>query len=654
MAIDMTCPKCAKAYRLKDELLGKKVTCANEKCRSQFVVGVKPGTGTSPTLGAMKTPAAKPPKAPPPPPIDVETTAMAAFADDEEEVVPVENRTIAMKCTGCEHTWTEGWDKQGKNVLCPECRTRQKVPIPDAKKGKTDWRKDGMPAGRKIEKLEGVSSSTDAGYVSGEALRGAGLGRPELEPRPLWQKVFFVAFPITVIALMVYGVSAFTRSRQDSNVAETMKLALEDLPPDDTLLPKPEIPLFRAGIRLSAGEYIARKVKTSPKELAESLEQFSKARLDLEGAPSSFGRDQLFAELAVAQLALGGNQAQVDEQQRIRWQPQGTTSRQVQVNTKVYDVQNELRQTFASMKNPDKPVSRDLREYTLRRVARELAKAEQADIIERLIPSLFNDDEQLEATAIAAFETYRATTDMTKATAAVGTLAPSILPGRPVPSALVALGNLLPDVPANLKISPYTPGSGPIEDNVRSVQGQLLVLKGAFSEAIELAKRPGRTDSRLRLLAMVAEHSPEPALAVTTAADILAADGNKKDLGTIPEFLLVRLAGQAGRANQGASLDAFVKFIPKDDYRAWARAEGLRGQFTSGPAKLADETQAEPPTETKDFRIGHAWSRLWLARNNAAAGEKKPPDAFDRWGKGTFRPYGLAGQALGLQDRNLR
>jgi len=71
---------------------------------------------------------------------------------------------------------------------------------------------------------------------------------------------------------------------------------------------------------------------------------------------------------------------------------------------------------------------------------------------------------------------------------------------------------------------------------------------------------------------------------------------------------------------------------------------------TTGPAKPVAESLIELPADPKDARSGAAWGRLWVARANAAAGEKRP-DGYDPWGRGTFRPYGLAGHALGLQDR---
>ncbi|MGL6075064.1 MAG: hypothetical protein ACRC8S_12970 [Fimbriiglobus sp.] len=645
MAIEMNCPKCSKSYRLKDELLGKKVTCANDKCRTAFVVGVKPGTGPSPTLGAMKATS----KSPPPPAPDAEEVARKAFADEVDDT-PTETRTIPMTCTECDHQWTEPWDKQGKNTVCPACRVRQKVPVPVTKGGKTDWRVDNKPAGAKRETLEGVASSTDAGYASGESLRQAGLGKPELEPLPLWKKVSVVAAPILLIGLVIFGVMSYSKSRTDNKADDAMKLALNDLPPDDSILPKTEILLFRALLRLQAGEYLARKEKKS-KELQEALDHFGKARQDLEGAAVSFGRDQVFQELAISVLALGGTQEEIDAQQRIRWQPQASGSRRVQVNEKIYDVQGELRQIFTAMRSPEKPVSREAREQTLRRVSRELAKLGQPELIERLVPTLFADDEQLEATSIAAYETFKATNDTSRASNSVGTIAGGAGAGRSTPTALLALASQLPEPPATLKVAPFIPGTGPIDDTQRAVYGQVLVLKGSYAEAIDLAKRPGRTDSRLKLLALIAELAPEPAPAVTAASEILTSDGNKKELGTIPDYLLVRLASAAGRANQPAAIEQFVKAIPKDDHRAWARADGLRATLQAGPAKLVDEALAEIPTDAKDYRIGHGWARFWLARNNSAAGETKAADGYDRWGKGSFAPLGLAGQAQGQLDR---
>ncbi len=659
MAIEMQCPACKKAYRLKDELAGKKVTCANAACRTVFAVPVKPGTGTAPTLAALKATVAKSPAKPAakapvraaaaPPAFDVETAALTALNDDPDEVA-AETRVIGVKCSNCEHQWSEPWEKQGKNVLCPECRSRQRVPVPDAKGGKTDWRKDGMPAGRKIEKLEGVTSSADAGYVTGESLRAAGLGRAELEPRPLWQKLAAVGVPLALVALLGLGVAAYRGSRADSKELEGMSLALKDLPADDSPLPRGESPLFRAGIFLAAGEYAARREDKTPKQLAEALTHFGRARQELEDQPSSFGRDALFVELAAAQLALGGTPEQADAGQRLRYVPPAVGASRARISEKSHDVQGELKQTFTAMLNRERPVALEARYGAVRRLARELAKAQQPDLMERLVPTLFNDVDHPEATALAVYEAAKASPDAARTGASVAALLPTFAAGRAPPAPLSAVAQTLDPVPAALKQAAYTPGPGPIDETPRAAHGMAMVLQNKPGEAIELAKRPGRTDGRLKLLALVAELSPEPGPAVAAAGEILTADGRKREAGEVPDALLVRLAFQAGRANQPSLVEQFAKATARDDARAWARAEGLRGQFTTGVPKPAADTLIDLPPDSKDARVGIAWGRLWVARNNAAAGERRP-DGFEPWGRGTFRPYGLAGHALGLQDR---
>ena len=141
-----------------------------------------------------------------------------------------------------------------------------------------------------------------------------------------------------------------------------------------------------------------------------------------------------------------------------------------------------------------------------------------------------------------------------------------------------------------------------------------------------------------------------------SAAHRILPTGEARQKVSIPDLTLMRLAVQAGRANQPDKVEAFVKSISSDAYRAWARGEALRHQLASSGEKPGEETQAEAPTDPKEVRVGHAWGRLALARHNARV-TGNDPDAsvrYGNWGSGTFRPYGLAGLALGLQDRNLR
>jgi hypothetical protein len=182
------------------------------------------------------------------------------------------------------------------------------------------------------------------------------------------------------------------------------------------------------------------------------------------------------------------------------------------------------------------------------------------------------------------------------------------------------------------------------------------MLQGKFSDALDLAKRPGgqmAPESQLQALALIAEWGDpgQAAQAVQAAAEF--APSAKSPMG---DLALLRLAQQAGRFNQPDKVDVFVKAIQKEEYRAWARFEALRAQFASGDPKPADSAAAPIPENAKDQKVGHALARMAVYRNNArATGDAKPSLAeVEALGPGTFRPYGRAGLALGLQDRDTR
>ncbi len=635
MAIAMNCPACQKAYRLKDELAGKKVACSNAACRKVFAVPAAP----KPVAAA----------------VDAEALAAAAFGEEVADTTAADLRTVPMTCAMCEHKWAAPWAMQGKNVLCPDCRHRQKVPEQKAAKP-ADWRSGrGGPSLAKQPTLDNVVSSGDAGFVSGQALRDAGLGGPVYESRPLWQKVAVVAVPLALMAAVGLGYMLVSGSRTDRKQDDAMRLALEDLPElTGTAVPAAEVPLARAAVVLAAAEYAARRGDKKPADLADAVKQFARVRQELDKATPSTGRDFLYQELAAALPLLGGDADQVAGGQRLRWKAQGTGTARAKINDKVYDVQGELHQTFTAMKSDERPVGPDARTQALRRAARDLARAGVPDAAGQLVPGLFTDaEQQLDALAQVGVEAYRAPGGAERAAALVDDMLRTLDPGRPPSPALIALGQLLPTPPAALPMPSLPGGAGPVDEAARAAHVTLAVLKKNGGEAVAVAKRPGRTDGRLRMLAFAAESADDPAPAVAAAADIAGGDAQKKEGGTVPDGLWVRLAGLAGRANNPAAVDAFAKACAKDDARALAKAEGLRYQWAAG-GKPVLESAAEMPSDAKDVRLGHLWARLCLARANAAAGEVKPAAAFEAWGRGAGRPFGLAGSALGQQDRNPR
>jgi hypothetical protein len=600
MAIDTSCPSCSKRYKLKDELAGKRVTCGNPNCRKAFVVPAASANGHARAA---------------PPPVDAEALAALAFAEDVEQQVPVDQRRVKMTCVVCEAKWEEPWDRQGKNVLCPECKHRQKVP--EQKTGKVDWRdpKAGRPTLAKVEELEGVQASTDASHAGFESLKKAGVIEDNVEPRPRWHYVAWVAIPLLALGLATYAGVLIFQSTKESNHDEAMRAAVAGLLADPGDLPAGEAPLFRGAIQIAAGEYFIRRADgREPRNAA--IDYFANARTELDGAPPSPGRDVLLGELAVAQVQLGGGPDEVGNETRIRWVPGGKTT-----NEKQYDVQKELQSTLTRMKN-DK-VSYEVRVLTMRRLAHELAKKGQPGLLQSQMA--FLDNEQLEADAWMAAEAARGGGgDLDEAVT-------KIITGLNAPAELPA---------------------GQVSDGTRLAHTARFLLKKDMAEALALARRaPGEPDGRVKALALVAEWGDEAtaAEAVRDAKEVVAGITAKQARPS--DYTLVRLAQAAGRTKQPDLAEAFVKAVNKDDYRAWAQAEALRAALAADGA-AADEKRAAVPDNPKDVRVAHAWGRLALARHNARvtgsdAGLK--PFDLDRWGP-SFKPFGQAGLILGLQD----
>lgn len=638
MAIETQCPHCKKAYRLKDELAGKRVTCGNPDCRKAFTVD-----GLASANGAAPKPATRPAE----PKIDAEAAAAVIFGDEPAQAQPEDQRKVAMTCAVCDHKWDVPWSMQGKNVLCPECRHRQRVP--EQKTGKVDWRdaRAGRPTLARVEELEGVVGTVDVRHVSGETLKKAGVIKEEIEPRPRWH---YVAWAVTALALagvLTYGVILLRRSGKEDRRDQYMADALKDVQEaKDTGLPPAEAPLFKAGVQIAAGEFAVRKA--DPAGLKAAIDHFTHARRDLEAAPPSAGRDLLLCELVLAQVALGGSAEQVAAGTRIRWTPGGRQA----LNTKTYTVQEELQSTFKVMATS----SADVRFHTVRRLARELAKAGQPDVLSESLIAQVMPQEHAEAVAQAVVETLKITGDQTRAKAEADRMASQLTKGAApppsVPALFQAVGVKAPD---EVKF-PGPPGGPDLPDATRQTYVTQYLLQGDADKALALARKPGGTPpGQLAVLALAAEWAENPSPVVEAALAALPTGEERKKV-SIPDLTLLRLAAQAGRANQPDKVEAFAKSISSDAYKAWARAEAFKLQLASSGERPGEEAQAEVPTVPKDARVGHAWGRLALARHNARV-TGNDPDAsvrYDGWGAGTFRPFGLAGLALGLQDRNQR
>lgn len=679
MPIEFNCPHCATPYKLKDELAGKKATCRNPDCRQVITVpapkATVPPTPAAPPKPAAAPkaapkPAAKPParkdETPLPPPIDAEAAAAAALADAPKDAAAAD-APIPVECAFCNHKWTEPRDKAGKNVLCPneDCRQRNKVPVPKDDKPK-NWREaDTGPSLRKenFEKPTDVVTSGDAAYVKGKVLEEAGALDHLYEPVPLKRKLFFATLILVPLLGLGFGVYKIVTGWGERKQEQYFEAAFKQLSVEG--LPGGEGDLFAAVLHLAAGEFKFGDPAEGEFKLKKAHEHFTKAREEMRQAAqkddpkkkdAALPRYALGAELALAQLALGGTDDEVKAQTRFRWVPDTATGRQMKVKGTTHDVFTELRQTLQEIL----PADFDHRLGVARRLTRELVKRGRTDIAGMLPTLLFGAPEQPEAKAAVALEVYRIDKanpfPAQVADELKGVLAKGVQPGMtPVPASAVVLWKALNTEKAPQVVNVALPGVGQtVSDGTRTAAVGLLLLDNKADEAAEVVRRPGQLPSQLRAAVQIAEWVPENTTALDAALAIAqkAADPKKKPEPSAlpPAPLLLRLAQLAGERGKPELAKSFAELIPDESARAWAKADGLR--LAASPTAPLDESAFDAPDDNAKVKAGHGWGRFWVARHNTrvTGDQGKMATAVKKWPNGTIVPMGLAGVALGRRD----
>jgi hypothetical protein len=615
--IPTSCRHCLKAYRVKAEFAGKTVKCPNPACQKPMPVPVPKSAA------------------------EVEAAALRALSE-EPEVADVQ--VIAVTCEMCEHRWEVPKAMQGKNVLCPDCRHRNKVPIPKVPKA-ADWKTGGgRPSLARVEELDGVVASTDLGRVSGEALRGAGVVVEVYEPRSARFWLAAVGGPLVLLAGLTYLVLSYARGKAAATTASYLKVALEDQEANkDAPVPPAEWPLFRGALAVAAGEHLTRQ--NDPARLREAVTQFARGRQEIDAAGAGAGRTLLLMELAAAQVGLAGTDQQVEAGVRLRWAPGG----RMKLNEKQFTVQGELTDTLAVVRQESKLVSLADRQVLARRLARLAAAAGQPDALDGVLPKLFSDAEAADGQALVALESLKATGDLEAAKRKAAELAPLAGGGAgPYLQALAVAAGPVPGLNA-----PPPPAAGqPPSDPARQAHTAALLLARQFDAAVELAgrgKSPDTRGSRGLALALAAEWADDPKPAVLAAAEVVEREGKPRSAG-MPDGTLIRLAAAAGRAGLPEAVETFVRAVDKDDARAWAQALAVRGRYLANPSQPPADADLKVPDGDKDVRSGMAWQLLTAARQAGRADPRVSTATFDRWGNGTFKPFGYAGLALGRQD----
>ncbi len=645
MPIDTACPHCAKKYRLKNELAGRRATCSNPDCRQAFTV--------PPSGGPAK--AAAPPRAATPRVedrslVEAETLAAALFGEDPNAGKgSAAEPQVEVVCAMCDNKWLEAASKIGKNVMCPECKHRQK--IPERKLKKADWRDPNAdkPGGARGPELPEELKAQQTKQAQFESLKQAGAVADDVEAVPLAVKLQRYLLAAALVAAVGFGVFYYFNRRQEGKEHQYMAEAVKELPEykDDGPMAKGQAALCRALLLISAGEYSSRS--DSKEKLKEALGQFNSARDELQKAPKSPERDLLVGELALAVLSLGGDEDEVGREVKIRWSPQDHQSLKTSIGADSGYVQLELRRVLSLLKNEGRPDDLDLRLSIARRLSRELTKAGRTDLLKEILTQAFSDAEFPEASAQVALEALNAGATADKVQATAEELKAAVGPNsNPTPVSAQVLWQKLNTPGAPTLVGP--PGPGELSRAARLA----AVGSGRGPEALAVAVRPGPLEDRVLALAALAEQLGDPMPAVDAALDIASKERAAFSKST-PQYAILRLAQAAARAGQMDKAETLCNLLADDGLRAWAKADALRLKLAANPKQKAESSAVDRPDTPEKLRVAAALTALTVARHNAGiGGDRAPAKEYETWGKGNLRAFGLAGLALGLQDHSKR
>ena len=167
--------------------------------------------------------------------------------------------------------------------------------------------------------------------------------------------------------------------------------------------------------------------------------------------------------------------------------------------------------------------------------------------------------------------------------------------------------------------------------------------------AVAIRGGPDQADDKLRALAAVADWAENATEAATKADAVLTNEGKGKSNAG---YALLRLATAAGKAGQADLADKLIAAIADDGLKAWAKAEAIRAKLDMIKDQKAELSLVDQTTDKGKVRVGHVWVAVLVARHNAAAtGDQSAAKVYADWPDGAFKGAGLAGLAVGIQDR---
>ncbi len=610
MPIRITCPNCKRGMLVDERLAGKKGRC--KACQQPITV---------PPLPASNSPATPTASAP----VDVEAEAAALFADEPKPAEQVEVKTIDFNCPYCDEPIQLSADLAGKRAPCPECKHIIKVPDL-AKKDPKDWRKVEArgPSGARLPdqpELEGAWGSTTARGVGQKTLEEAGV-LPKVErPRTRWQKVRWPVLGASLTLVVVVGGVIGYRWWGRRAVEREVQAAL-------TFADSSEAnPATKAALSLAAGTYYLRSRTASPAKAANK--QFGTALTTLRSVPQGEERDALLADLALAEVEMGGDKPDADQELRLSWDK--THQLLLATLREIHDAEAKRR--------------------ALRAVAQHLREYGQAARVLPLTNQLYAaaDADKAAALAVVGLDFFKADdrSSAEKAAEAALQLFPkdAKAPDAQAPSLraeVVALALLLGKKPL-----PAAGDKAEDKNNELIGKAEALARQGKWEEA---RKEAGQIEEevfqfRARLALAAAAVDAKLPETVDTESALKMAEGGLGKKAELSWLMLSLIELALGTA------------VPEE--RIQALADQIGNQALRGRAQLAifqarlDKTNqildgsAADKIDAKS--LARSLAAQALARHNArlSAGYASVVQTWPQ----PLRSFGALGVALGLQDR---
>lgn len=628
MPIKITCPHCKRAMLVDERLAGKKGRC--KACQQILTVPSLP-TSHSKASGDGKPEA--PQKAKPASPsghADVEAEAAALFSDETKPAETVEVKTIDLDCPFCEEKIHLPADLAGKRAPCPECKHIIKVPEL-AKKDPKDWRKvetRGPTGARPADQpeLEGVWGSTTARGVGKEALEKAGVIAKVEKPRTRWQKV---RVPVLVGSLLlvlvgagVFAYSWWGRRTLERSVQEAVAFA-------DSPEAKPEA---KAALFLAAGEYYlnSRKAHADPRTGSSELpavaakNSFGTAFNTLRSMSKSEERDALLGDLALAQIELEGDKAEIDAGRRLAWD----------------EIQKRLLATLGQINDAE------ARLQSLRIVAQRLRASGKTSRVLPLTNQVFAaaDADKAAALAFVGLEFYKADDRQAAEKAVDAALQPPPKDSKPLPlrAEVVALALIL-----DKKTLPAPGDNAEDKANAHIGKVEALARLGKWDDARKQASVADFGEvvqfrARLAVAAAAVDAKVPNTDDIESAVKTAEGLANKEELS----WSMLRLTRLALRSS-----------LPEDRVQALADKIGnpaLRGraQLVIFRARLdqSKQTVEDSAADKIDAKtLARSLAALALARHNTRF-DSNYAGVVQTWQQ-PLKSFGSLGVALGMQDR---